>query len=750
MLINPLYFNNLLFFLFCIIILIVQGSKLDNFKEYKQIGDNKVLIISNNNHKLIISWLEDNILRIQGVDSEHDFSELKTPIVVTDKFTPTKVIAYKNSNHLQITNLNTQFKLLINYQPIKIKLLNNSNQVIFEEVDSIEFNKNTNSTTQLLKQLKEEEYFGGGMQNGRFSHRNTKLNITTDYNYVDGNNPNPVPFYMSTNGYGVFRNTFSPGNYDFNSPLNFTHNELRLDAYYFLGNFKQILNKYTYLTGRPFMPPIYGLQLGDSDCYYNTANGRPPKDTLIDSTKVADGYIENDLPLGYMILNDGFNCGYTRLNETNEAMRYRNVSIGLWTNSDLSQLPNEVSNLGVKAYKLDGTWVGPGYEFSFNACNEAYNGIENYSNSRGLVWSIEGWAGVQKCGIHWSGDQYGTFETIRYHIPTIHGSGLSSLVYTSSDLNGIGDGSPITYIRDLQFKVFSPTFLAVSGWAEFDKQPWRFGEPGTSINRKYLKLRSKLLPYIYTFAKEAHNTGVPIVRSMLLEFPNDKNTWDKEITKYQYMFGNSFLVAPVYKDELKRDDIYLPKGNWIDYWNGKVYEGPITLNNYNAPLDILPLFVKENSIIPMWNPVNNYKQRHSTDAIILDIYPSKKVNSNNQFTLYEDDYVTRQFKNNQFTQQTYFLNIESNNNIKIKIGKILGTFDNATVKRPYYLTIHLDNQPKSVQFNNSNKLNNKPDINNMNLNIDGWYYDKLDRNGILYVIVQEVKKDNEFDIKINF
>src|SRR5439155_1035475 len=113
-----------------------------------------------------------------------------------------------------------------------------------------------------------------------------------------------VPFYCSTAGYGVFRNTYAPGSYRFTDPVRTRHEERRFDAYYFVGPPKQVIDRYTELTGRPFMPPIYGLEMGDADCYLCHQH-RGERHTL-DALQVADGYVERDIPLGWMLVNDRY------------------------------------------------------------------------------------------------------------------------------------------------------------------------------------------------------------------------------------------------------------------------------------------------------------------------------------------------------------------------------------------------------------------------------------------------------------
>lgn len=127
----------------------------------------------------------------------------------------------------------------------------------------------------------------------------------------------------------------------------------------------------------------------------------------------------------------------------------------------------------------------------------------------------------------------------------------------------------------------------MSGWSPHDKQPWAFGEPYTSYNRKWLQLKSRLTPYMYSLSFQAHLTGEPPVRAMQLEFPDE--AWpNTDALSYQFMSGPFFLVAPVYENTLVRDNIMLPFGEWIDFTSGKRYNGPLLLNSYNCPLEDLP------------------------------------------------------------------------------------------------------------------------------------------------------------------
>ncbi|KAJ3407351.1 hypothetical protein HDU80_009028 [Chytriomyces hyalinus] len=556
----------------------------------------------------------------------------------------------------------------------------------------------TGQTVQTVTQQDSEQYYGGGMQNGRFTHKQQLIQIERSVNWDTQGSPNASPFYASSQGYAVFRNTFAPGVYDFRGDIaSATHNETRFDAFFFLSpehGVKKLIDAYTRLTGRPFLPPMYGLEMGDSDCYLHNAN-RGERHTLEWSKRVADGYVDNDMPVGWLLVNDGYGCGYESLPETADMLGARNMTMGLWTESNLTNQPFEVSQGKVRVRKLDVAWIGDGYEFALTGCEQAFEGIEAFSDARGFVWTVEGWAGTQRCAVMWTGDQKGTWENVRFHIPTLQGSGLSGQAWTTGDIDGIWLGSTETYVRDLQHKVFAPVLMSMSGWeqsygntAPYDKQPWTHGEPYTSINRKYLRLRESLLPYLYSFAAEAHLTGTPPVRPLLLEYPSDPVTHTTAV-QYQFLFGTQFLVAPVYDNRTIRDGIYFPEGTWIDYWNGDRYHGPSTVDGYAAPLETLPLFVKEGSIIPMWPAtVNSFKELLPDQEITLDVFPHQESGVT-RFRMYEDDKVTRKHRQEEYSIQEFRLETTSASTIVVDIGSIDGEYEGKPDARGYWLVLHL-------------------------------------------------------------
>ena len=155
--------------------------------------------------------------------------------------------------------------------------------------------------------------------------------------------------------------------------------------------------------------------------------------------------------------------------------------------------------------------------YAFDGVELCAGGIENHSDARRFIWTVEGWAGTHRNAVMWTGDDSGSFDYIEWQIPTFVGCGFSAQAHVSGDVDGIFGGSAETYVRDLQMKALTTTVMTMSGWAQNpDKQPWSYGEPYTSINRASLELKASMTPYLYTLSRIAYDTGVPPVRAMLL------------------------------------------------------------------------------------------------------------------------------------------------------------------------------------------------------------------------------------------
>ena len=713
---------------------------LGNLTKFNKISNTEYEFVSGY-AKVKLMFYRDDIFRI-WLAPDGEYTNPAANSIVVDYGVKNPKVSMSNAGEYYKFST-PQCVVRVYKHPIRFAMYDKSNKlVLFEEAEPISFGL---KTTQNLRRSADEDFYGCGMQQGNFSHKGKVLDIAVT-GWDEDQSSNPVPFYMSTKGYGVFRNTFAPGKYDFNSSAvsekayddgfkmlgytsNLTHDENRFDAFYFFGpSLKNILNDYTDITGKPFMPAMWMLTMGDADCYNKGEQRTGWKQTTPDViSQVADKYVEYDMPRGWILPNDGYGCGYVKLDSVVSELHKRGFHTGLWTENGVDKIAYEVGTCGTRLCKLDVAWVGEGYEFALNGCKSAFEGIQNNTNERGFVWSVCGWAGTQRYSTVWSGDQVSNWDYIRYHIPTITGAGLSAMNAATSDVDGIFGGSPKTYTRDLQWKVFTPIFMTMSGWADADRQPWIYGHPYTDINRNYLKLKMRLNPYTYSYCHEAHTSGVPMARAMVLEFPNDPVTRDTT-TQYQFMSGEWMMVAPVYTRRNVRENIYFPAGEWYDYWTGEKYEGGKWLDKYNAGLDICPIFIRQGAIIPMY-PDMNYVGEKPTDELTLEIYPY----GNTSFNLYEDDCLTRDYEKGEFAQTLISVSAPEGKpgTVTVNIAKAKGDFKGRHMERTYIIDSRRAEAPKMVTV--SGKSVAAISAADFKEGKTGWYFDASDRQGRLKI-----------------
>lgn len=203
-----------------------------------------------------------------------------------------------------------------------------------------------------------------------------------------------------------------------------------------------------------------------------------------------------------------------------------------------------------------------------------------------------GFAGIQRYAWSWTGDIESSWQGLRQTIATVLGLGLSGLPYTGPDTGGFhGNPSAELYIRWFQLSAFLPFFRTMAAFTTPRREPWHFGEQAVNIAREFLKLRYRLLPYWYTLAWEASQTGHPIVRPVF--WPGgEASFWAIDD---EFLIGDSLLLAPILEDEARARDVTLPPGQWYSFWDDAPYRGQIRAD---APLERAPLFVRAGSLLP--------------------------------------------------------------------------------------------------------------------------------------------------------
>ncbi len=658
-----------------------------------------------------------------------------------------------------ITLTTAQVRIELNKQTGLMKVFNPlTGKCVIEEVAPVIFGPKEVTVT--LKENPEEYFYGGGVQNGRFSHKGKVIAIENQNSWTDGGVASPAPFYWSTNGYGMMWYTFRKGEYDFGATekniVKLSHNSSYLDIFYMVNDGAvSLLNDFYQLTGNPVLLPKFGFYEGHLNAYNRDYWKEDEKGILFEDGKrykesqkdnggikeslngeknnyqfsaraVIDRYKNHDMPLGWLLPNDGYGAGYgqtetldgniANLKSLGDYARKNGVEIGLWTQSDLHpkegvsallqrDIVKEVRDAGVRVLKTDVAWVGAGYSFGLNGVADVGHIMPYYGNdARPFIISLDGWAGTQRYAGIWSGDQTGgEWEYIRFHIPTYIGSGLSGQPNICSDMDGIfGGKNAAVNIRDFQWKTFTPMQLNMDGWGANEKYPHALGEPATSINRMYLKLKSELMPYTYSFAREAVD-GMPLIRAMFLDYPNEYTYGTA--TRYQYMYGTDFLVAPVYQNTKAdkegndiRNGIYLPEGTWIDYFSGEKYEGNCILSNFDTPVWKLPVFVKNGAIIPMTQPNNNVSEIDPS-LRIYEFYPNRHTAT----VEYDDDGVTEAYRQEKSVSTLIESNVDAKNRVTITIHPTAGSFDGFVKDKKTELRINVTEKPKKLTARINNK-----------------------------------------------
>ena len=352
-------------------------------------------------------------------------------------------------------------------------------------------------------------------------------------------------------------------------------------------------------------------------------------------------------------------------------------------------------NIGVDGFKTDdGEYIPYNAVFSNGLTgkdmhnlypllyNKATYEILKKINGEAILFARSGWAGSQKYPAVWAGDQESSFN-YRDGLPAVIIAGLSAALsgftFWSHDIGGYRTPpDKEVFIRWAQFGCFTP-IMQIHGQ---NREPWKFDGETVEIYRKYAKLHTSLFPYIYTYAKQASMGDLPIMRPLILEFPNDEKVYNCD---YEYLFGDYFLVAPMYQSGIQRQ-VYLPEGLWYDYWDNKEYKGP-TYIVYNAQLDKIPLFVKAGAIIPTLN--------ESTDSLVkrsYDIDPSVVTLSD----VFNELFLTIYPKKNEVFQMydgTKFSVNKMENMIKFVISNV-----NSQMK--YHIKIYSKAKPRKITFNN--------------------------------------------------
>lgn len=490
-----------------------------------------------------------------------------------------------------------------------------------------------------------------------------------------------IPFFVSTAGYGMFINTSHKVNCNMGAHLYKAYSILTgdsvIDYYMIYGpDIKRILKRYTDITGVPGIPPKWSFGFWISKISYETreeveklAKRLRDEDIPCDVIHIDTNWYDENWVCDYKFSEKKFPGAAEMIKN----LRAQGFHVTLWQMPyiDKGENGNPVYDAGYKngyfAFREDGAddfrhglidfsnpdavkWyqevlIGPLLEMGVSAIKadfgesapyfykyDRYDGQEMHNlypllynkavfeitekihgRGEGIIWARSAWAGSQRYPLHWGGDCGTDFAAMVCQLKGGLSMGLSGFPYWSHDVGGFhGASNPELYVRWMQMGVFS-SHIRTHGF--FTREPWDFGREAFEITRKYLKLRYRLMPYIYSQAQKCAQLSLPMMRALVIEYQQDENVHGID---NQYLFGDYFMVAPVMNSRNSRK-LYLPEGTWTNYWTKEQVNGGRWLD-INAPLDTLPLFVKENAIIPM-GPDMKYVGEKACDPVTLDLYP---------------------------------------------------------------------------------------------------------------------------------
>ena len=311
------------------------------------------------------------------------------------------------------------------------------------------------------------------------------------------------------------------------------------------------------------------------------------------------------------------------------------------------------------------------------------------NNHRPLILTRAGYAGLQRYTALWTGDNQASEEHMMLGARLLNSLGLSGVSFTGVDVGGFSkDATPSLYARWIGVGAFSPFFRSHTHYDTKSAEPWAYGETVENVSRNYIQLRYKLLPYIYSAFHESVETGIPVNRSLAIDYSFDEKIYHF-IYQNQYLFGQNILVAPT---ESTRElvKVYLPEGEWYNMHSDQKQAGGSEIVT-ECPVQMLPLFVKAGSVIPMQKAIHSTSEDPG-ETLFLHVYYGQSASD---FIYYEDDGVTYDYENGIYYKRLIRFDPASKQlSIMKKEGSYAGRF------RKVQLMLH--GFPEGVKFRTSN------------------------------------------------
>jgi len=781
-------------------LLLMMAATSGYAQPYQKNSDGITTTVGNN--AVSIQFYTPAIVRVTKSPKNKPFSKTSLSVIASPQKTAFTVKAQQGS----IILASDKLLVSLNTATGDIQYKTASGATLLKEkpdgVSFTPFNDAGNSTYKVAQsfQLEQEEpvYGLGQHQRGNMSQRHQKY-----YRMMQGNTDDPITFFQSIKGYGVFWDNYSPTTFEDNASETFFQSEVGDGVdYYFLygGNADGVIARMRQLTGQAPMFPLWTYGFWQSKERYKSQEEitgvvrkyrelQVPLDGIIQDWQYwGDNYHWNGMEFlnpefpqpkkmvddihamnAHAIISIWASFGpktkpYADLNAQNMLFNFRT-----WPESGKDTWPPDMNypsgvrvydayhpvardifwnyvNKGLFSIGLDGWWMDssepdhlgfkdtdldqPSYLGSFRKVRNAFplmtvGGVYDHqrkvsANKRVFILTRSAFAGQQRYGANtWSGDVTSSWETLQRQIPAGLNFSLSGIPYWNSDIGGFFLSRFRKKLQDPEYRELYARWLAFGAFcpmmrshgADAPREIYQFGSKGAKVYdaiEKFIRLRYSLLPYIYSTSWEVTANQSSMMRALMMDFANDKNVWE---VNNEFMFGRSLLVTPVTKPQYlkqvvngkdtawaedfssnKFTEVYLPGGvNWFDFWTNEQVTGGQKVQR-ETPLDIIPVYVKAGSVLPI-GPQVQYAAEKKWDSLEIRIYPG----ADGRFVLYEDENDNYNYEKGLYSTITFQWNDASKT---LTIGDRKGKFPGMLAGRRFTIVVAgQDKAGKTIHYN---------------------------------------------------
>lgn len=654
----------------------------------------------------------------------------------------------------------SQIRVQVEKYPLRISIYSNDGTLLSADDPAFGTSWIGNEITTYKTLQPGERFLGLGEKTGPLDRRGKSyVNWNTD-NFAYGSESDPLylstPFYLGLHSekvYGIFFDNSHKTRFNFGSSNNrfsfFQAENGEMDYFFFHStSVAGILENYTHLTGRNYLPPIWSL--GFQQCRYSYypdteiltlartfREKKIPADVIYLDIHYMDAYkvfswdgkrfsdpgkmLKQLREMGFRVVvildpgikkeeayhmyEEGKSKGYFVTYPDGEEYLgevwpgwsafpdFTKPEVREWWGEKLSGLAGD----GITGFWNDmnepATWgqcmpdlmefdyEGEGAThkkarnvYGMQMARSTFEGARRHlKGERPFVLTRAGYSGIQRYAAVWTGDNVSSDEHMLLGQRLVNSLGLTGISFAGNDIGGFaGEASPELYARWIALAAFNPLFRAHSMINSRDAEPWSFGEEVEDIARNYINLRYRLMPYLYSLFDEHIRTGMPVCRSLAIDYTFDPMVY-QDAYQNEFLFGPSLLVVPVSSNDTLHE-VYLPKGKWHYLFNDRMAEGPAE-EFVKAGKELIPLFVKAGSVLLMQQKAQNSIELLNSSVVEVHIYPGT-----GEFTYYEDDGLSYAYEKGEFLRRKFTIAQKS-----LTVNKSEGNFKSRYKRIRFYI-----------------------------------------------------------------